>query len=129
MPPLPAPAAFAVSALGTRALPLTALLAAVRRSAAAAYAHLPTAKLNAVLAAACAAQAPRLRGKTRPKLRYAHQGGSRPPCVVIHGNAVNRIDDSYRRYLQAAFTRAFALPGNRIKIAFRSDENPYQPQP
>lgn len=129
LPPRPAAPAFMISALGRRALPVQQLLTALRRASAAAYLHLPTARLNAILAAALAAQAPKLHGKTRPKLRYAHQGGHRPPCVVIHGNAVSRIDASYRRYLAAAFTREFPLAGNTVKIVFRSDENPYLPQP
>jgi GTP-binding protein len=28
------------------------------------------------------------RGRVAPKLRYAHQGGSNPPIIVIHGNAL-----------------------------------------
>lgn len=128
LPPLLSPAAFAVSATAKRQLPLQRFLAALRQAAAAAHMHFPTAQLNTALAGIVAARAPRQRGKIRPKLRYAHQGGSRPPCIVIHGSAVGRIDDSYRRYLAAAFARRFSLVGNAIKIVFRSDENPYQPR-
>ena len=120
--------AFALSALGRRALPLRGLLAAVRKVTAAAYRQLPTALLNDLLADIVAAQSPRQRGRIRPKLRYAHQGGSRPPCVVIHGNAVGRIDASYRRYLATAFARRLALPGNQIKVVLRGGKNPYQPE-
>ena len=40
-----------------------------------------------------------MRGR-RIKLKYAHQGGSNPPIVVIHGTSVNRIGKDYRRYLE-----------------------------
>ena len=43
-------------------------------------------------------QPPLVRGR-RVKLKYAHAGGYNPPIVVIHGNQVNELPDSYKRYL------------------------------
>ena len=51
-------------------------------------------------------QAPRRDGRFRPKMRYAHQGGMNPPLVVIHGNSLDHVTDSYKRFLEGAAARA-----------------------
>ena len=91
----------------------------------AAMAKLPTPRLTRALIAAVAKQAPARAGLSRPKLRYAHQGGSNPPVVVVHGTALNAVSDSYRRYLEADFRRVFRLEGTPLRIEFRSGRNPY----
>jgi GTP-binding protein len=60
----------------------------------------------------------RKHGMFRPKPRYAHQGGSNPPIIVVHGNAVDQIGDSYRRYLESTFREAFKLQGTPLRIQF-----------
>jgi len=70
-------------------------------------------------------QAPRRSGMYRPKMRYAHQGGSNPPIVVIHGNALSNIPDTYRRFLEGRFREAFQLKGTPLRIEFRTNKNPY----
>ncbi len=42
---------------------------------------------------------PQLVNNRRIKLRYAHIGGTNPIRVIIHGNQIDRVPDSYRRYL------------------------------
>jgi GTP-binding protein len=91
----------------------------------AAMAKLPTPRLTRALIAAVAKQAPPRAGLSRPKLRYAHQGGSNPPIVVVHGTALKAVSDSYRRYLEADFRRVFRLEGTPLRIEFRSGRNPY----
>ena len=91
----------------------------------AAMAKLPTPRLTRTLIAAVAKQAPPRAGLSRPKLRYAHQGGSNPPIVVVHGTALNAVSESYRRYLEADFRRVFRLEGTPLRIEFRSGRNPY----
>jgi GTP-binding protein len=101
----------------------------VMRSVDAAYraamAKLATPKLTRALQAAVQKQAPARAGLVRPKLRYAHQGGHNPPLIVIHGNSLDRVTDSYRRYLERAFTAAFELKGTPVKILFKQGKNPY----
>ncbi|MBS1188237.1 MAG: Small GTP-binding protein domain:GTP-binding protein [Rhodocyclaceae bacterium] len=92
---------------------------------AAAMAKLPTPKLARVLADAVARQAPPRHGIFRPKPRYAHQGGSNPPIIVVHGNAVDHISDSYKRYLEHTFREAFKLQGTPLRIQFVTSKNPY----
>ncbi len=104
-------------------------VAAVLRSVDAAYAaammRLPTPKLTRMLQQAVAKQAPPRHGIFRPKLRYAHQGGHNPPIIVIHGNALNHVPDSYKRYLERTFTEAFKLRGTPLRVEFRTSRNPY----
>src|SRR6266536_469980 len=101
------------------------LIESVDRAYRAAMAKLPTPKLTRALIAAVAKQAPPRAGLSRPKLRYAHQGGSNPPTVVVHGTALNAVPDSYRRYLEADFRKVFRLEGTPLRIEFRSGRNPY----
>ncbi len=101
------------------------LLDAVERAYQAAMVKLPTPKLTRALIAAIARQSPPRSGMFRPKLRYAHQGGSNPPRIVIHGTALNQISDSYRRYLERFFRETFQLQGTPLKIEFRQGRNPY----
>jgi GTP-binding protein len=91
----------------------------------AARTKLPTPRLSRVLQEAVARQAPPRAGFSRPKLRYAHQGGMNPPVIVIHGNSLDNVPDSYRRYLEGRFREAFGLQGTPLRIEFRTGRNPY----
>ncbi len=104
---------------------IKALFVSIERAYAAAMTKLPTPKLTRALMAATTRQPPPRAGMSRPKLRYAHQGGSNPPRVVIHGTALDHISDSYRRYLERFFRETFKLQGTPLKIEFRQGRNPY----
>ncbi|MFV9997050.1 MAG: ribosome biogenesis GTPase Der [Arsenophonus endosymbiont of Dermacentor nuttalli] len=69
-------------------------------------------------------QPPLIRGR-RVKMKYAHAGGYNPPIVVIHGNQVADLPDSYKRYLMNYFRRTLQVMGTPIRIKFREGENPY----
>lgn len=104
---------------------LAALLRAVAAAHAAAMIRMPTPALTRTLQQAVARQAPPRYGLSRPKLRYAHQGGVNPPVVIIHGNALDRVPDTYRRYLVRCFMDAFALRGTPLRVELRTGRNPY----
>jgi GTP-binding protein len=70
-------------------------------------------------------QAPKRAGAFRPKLRYAHQGGMNPPLIVIHGNSLDHITDSYKRFLEGRFREHFKLTGTPMRIELRSSKNPF----
>ncbi len=91
----------------------------------AAVARLPTPRLTRALQAAVARQQPPRAGLVRPKLRFAHQGGVNPPRIVIHGNALEHVPDSYCRYLERFFRDVFKLQGTPLKIELRTGRNPY----
>ncbi|MGP1927878.1 MAG: ribosome biogenesis GTPase Der [Arsenophonus sp. NC-LC2-MAG3] len=69
-------------------------------------------------------QAPLIRGR-RVKIKYAHAGGYNPPIVVIHGNQVAELPDSYKRYLANYFRRTLQFIGTPIRIQFKEGGNPY----
>jgi GTP-binding protein len=112
-----------VSALAGQGI--AGILASVDKAYAAAMTKLPTPKLTRVLQLAVQKQAPPRRGVSRPKLRYAHQGGSNPPIIVIHGNALDQVPDSYTRYLEKVFLEAFRLQGTPLRIQYKTTKNPY----
>jgi GTP-binding protein len=101
------------------------LVAAIDRAYAAAMARLPTPRLTRALQDAVARQQPPRAGYSRPKLRYAHQGGANPPLIVIHGNALGSVPDAYRRYLEHFFREAFQLQGTPLRIQLKTGANPY----
>ncbi len=104
---------------------LNHLMKAVSDAHAAAFAKLSTPKLTRALIEAVERQSPpRVKG-VRPKLRYAHQGGQNPPVVVIHGNSLQVVPDSYRRYLESWFREKFNLAGTPLRIEFKINRNPY----
>jgi GTP-binding protein len=104
---------------------LAPLMRSVDAAYAAAMARLSTPKLTRALIAAVEKQAPPKRGPIRPKLRYAHQGGVNPPRIIIHGNALDRVPDSYQRYLEGFFRDKFELAGTPLRVEFRTGRNPY----
>ena len=104
---------------------LESIFRSVDAAYAAAITKMSTPRLARVLADAVAKQAPAKHGLFRPKPRYAHQGGSNPPIIVVHGNAVDQITDSYRRYLEHTFREAFKLQGTPLRIQFVSAKNPF----
>ena len=102
-----------------------AVLPAVDKAWRAAMIDLPTPRLTRALMAAVERQAPPRSGLVRPKLRYAHQGGNNPPVIVIHGNALDSLPASYRRYLEHAFRSVFRLEGTPLRLQFRTGGNPF----
>jgi GTP-binding protein len=102
------------------------VLRSVDAAYAAAMAKMSTPKLTRSLIAAVERQMPpHRRGYARPKMRYAHQGGSNPPCIVIHGNSLQHVSDAYKRYLEHWFRDAFKLVGTPLRIELRTGRNPY----
>ena len=112
-----------ISALEGRGI--AGLLKAIDRAFGAAMAKLPTPRLTRALQQALTRQQPPRSGLVRPKLRYAHQGGSNPPVVVIHGSALGSVPQAYKRYLEHFFREAFQLQGTPLRIQFKAGANPY----
>ncbi|MFM2399556.1 MAG: ribosome biosis GTPase Der, partial [Pseudomonadota bacterium] len=104
---------------------LAALMNSLDAAHAAAFAKLSTPKLTRAMIAAVEQQQPPRKGLHRPKLRYAHQGGQNPPIVVVHGNALDAVSDSYKRYLEGKFREEFKLTGTPLRIEMRTSKNPY----
>jgi GTP-binding protein len=101
------------------------LMKAIDTAYAAATAKLSTPRLTRALQEAVEKQEPKRKGSTRPKMRYAHQGGQNPPIIVIHGNALDGITEPYKRYLEKHFRDTFDLIGTPLRIELRSGKNPF----
>jgi len=101
------------------------LMKSIDTAYAAATAKLSTPRLTRALQEAIEKQEPKRKGSTRPKMRYAHQGGQNPPIIVIHGNALDGVTEPYKRYLEKHFRDTFDLIGTPLRIELRSGKNPF----
>ncbi|MDL5032224.1 ribosome biogenesis GTPase Der [Pelomonas sp. APW6] len=90
-----------------------------------AYKKMTTPVLTRLIQEAVQHQQPQRSGVSRPKLRYAHQGGMNPPIVVIHGNALDSVSDAYKRYLEGRIRAHYKLSGTPLRIEMRSSKNPF----
>ncbi len=72
---------------------------------------LPTGKLNNVIKKLFDARSPKLVGVKRFKIFYAVQIGNRPIKIRLYCNRVERLDPSYRRYLEKGIIHEFQLSG------------------
>ena len=104
---------------------LAPLWKSIAKAYAAAMRKMPTPQLTRLLLEAVQFQQPKRSGMFRPKLRYAHQGGMNPPVIVVHGNSLEGVTDTYRRYLEGRFRKAFDLVGTPLRVEMKSARNPY----
>jgi GTP-binding protein len=101
------------------------LWGSITRAHKAAQRKMPTPQLTRLLQEAVQFQAPKRSGMYRPKLRYAHQGGMNPPVIVVHGNSLEGVTDTYKRFLEGRFRKAFDLTGTPLRIEMKTARNPY----
>ena len=90
---------------------------------------LDTSIINKILKSATYNQQPAMAGRFRPKLRYAHSGGKNPPTIIIHGNNLKQIQESYTRYLENYFRKELDLGSTPLDIVYKDQENPYKNKP
>ncbi len=91
----------------------------------AAMRKMPTPQLTKILLEAVQFQPPQRAGMFRPKLRYAHQGGMNPPIIIVHGNSLDHVTDSYKRYLEGRFRQKFDLIGTPLRVQIKTSDNPF----
>ncbi|TPE54477.1 ribosome biogenesis GTPase Der [Maribrevibacterium harenarium] len=92
------------------------------------YAKWTTNRLTRILEDAVAEHQPPMVKGRRIKLRYAHQGGSNPPRIVVHGNQTDALPGSYKRYLENKFRTVLNITGTPISFEFKSSDNPFAPK-
>ena len=90
---------------------------------------LDTSIINKILKSATYNQQPAMAGRFRPKLRYAHSGGKNPPTIIIHGNNLKQIQESYTRYLENYFRKELDLGSTPLDIVYKDQENPFKNKP
>jgi len=67
---------------------------------------------------------PSVRGR-QIKIKVATRAGSHPPTVILHGNQLDSLPSSYRRFLENGFREALNLVGNPVRVQFRDSDNPF----
>ncbi|MEQ5803639.1 ribosome biogenesis GTPase Der [Halomonas sp. H10-9-1] len=103
------------------------LYPSLERAFASANAHWSTNRLTSILQDAVESHQPPLVRGRRIKLRMAHQGGSNPPIIVVHGNQTAALPEAYHRYLTNTFRKVLKVRGTPIRFEFRSGKNPFDP--
>ncbi|WP_223251972.1 ribosome biogenesis GTPase Der [Paracoccus mutanolyticus] len=90
--------------------------------------RVPTARLNQWLGAMTEAHPPPAPGGRRIRLRYMTQVRTRPPAFVVMATHVDKLPDSYQRYLVNGLRADFDMPGTPIRLTFRDQgtKNPYK---
>ncbi len=88
-----------------------------------------TGAVNRILREAEEKRTPPMVGNFRIKLKFGHQGGMNPPHVIIHGNQLDKLPQTYQRYLSNTFERAFDMVGTKVRLSFKTSENPFEPNP
>ncbi len=104
---------------------ITKLMRGAARAYKSANINVSTSDLNRMLEGALESfQPPLVRGR-RIKLKYAAQVSSCPPTFAIHGNQIERIPATYKRYLENYFRKSLKLVGTPIQLLFKQPDNPY----
>jgi GTPase len=86
---------------------------------------LSTSQLTKLLEQALETHSPPLVHGRRVKLRYAHPGGHNPPLIIIHGNQVKALPESYKKFLANYFQSRLKLFGTPVFVQFKSSDNPF----
>lgn len=45
--------------------------------------------------------------------------------IVVHGNSLEHVTDTYKRFLEGRFRKAFNLSGTPLRIEMKTSTNPY----
>lgn len=88
--------------------------------------HFSTPQVTRLLEDLISKHTPPLVNGRRIKMRYAHVGGHNPPLIIIHGNQLDSLPSSYKRYLVKGFTEHLNLIGTPLKLEFKSTVNPFK---
>ncbi len=87
--------------------------------------RISTSKMNKWLEAAIQRNPPPAPGGRRIKIRYATQANARPPTFALFGNQLDKLPQSYQRYLMNGLRETLGLEGIPIRFALRGTKNPF----
>jgi len=82
--------------------------------------------LNSLLKELVISHQPPISKGIRPKLKFAHQGDSVPPTIIIHGNHLSGLRHDYIKYLESSFIKFFNLRGTSLRIQLNEADNPFE---
>ena len=101
------------------------LFDSVKEAYACATQKMTTSLLTRILQMATDEHQPPMVGGRRIKLKYAHPGGYNPPIIVVHGNQMDKLPDSYKRYLSNYYRKSLKIIGSPIRLLFQEGANPF----
>jgi GTP-binding protein len=96
------------------------LVPAVERSLASWETRVPTARLNAMLAATVAAHPHPVRSGKQPRILFATQAATRPPRFVLFTSGF--LEAGYRRFIERRLRETFGFEGTPIEVSVRARE-------
>ncbi|RPD88703.1 ribosome biogenesis GTPase Der [Luteimonas sp. 100069] len=105
---------------------LRELFQAIHRAHASANYKFGTAEVTKAIEIAYETNPPPVVRGHAPKMRFAHPGGENPPTIIVHGNRLRTLPDSYKRYLENFFRKRFKLVGTPVRLLFREGDNPFK---
>ncbi len=88
--------------------------------------RISTGKFNRWLEGMLERNAPPAPGGRRIKIRYGTQASTRPPTFALFGNQLDKLPQSYTRYLMNGLREAFDLKGTPLRFSMRGGKNPYE---
>ncbi len=101
------------------------LFKSIQEAYACATQKMTTSLLTRILQMALDEHQPPLANGRRIKLKYAHPGGYNPPIIVIHGNQMDKLPESYKRYLSNYYRKSLNIIGSPIRLLFQEGDNPF----
>lgn len=101
------------------------LFTSIQEAYACATKKMTTSMLTRILQMATEEHQPPLANGRRIKLKYAHPGGYNPPIIVIHGNQMDKLAESYKRYLSNYYRKSLQIVGSPIRLLFQEGDNPF----
>ena len=101
------------------------LFDSIKEAYACATQKMTTSLLTRILQMATDEHQPPMIGGRRIKLKYAHPGGYNPPIIVVHGNKMDKLPDSYKRYLSNYYRKSLKIIGSPIRLLFQEGSNPF----
>ena len=84
-----------------------------------------TNKLNSILSDALVQQPPSMSGRFRPKIKVCSCRRKKPLRIVVHGNNLSSLQNTYKRYLENFFRKELDL-STSVFVQFMDSENPYK---
>ncbi|WHL25169.1 MAG: ribosome biogenesis GTPase Der [Candidatus Blochmannia vicinus] len=84
-----------------------------------------TTRLINILHEAVSKSPPPLLYGRRIKPKYVHVGKHNPLTLIIHGNHVSKLPNSYKQYLKKYFYRILNITGILLTIQFKDTTNPF----
>ena len=84
-----------------------------------------TSMLNTILSDALLNHPPSISKGIRPKIKFVSFYSRSPLAFKLHGNHLDGVSPSYKRYLEKFFRQALNFQSIPLKLIFSAPENPY----